>query len=93
MVTCILAALAGVTYMHRLGGWAVTEALVIAWARQFPDRGLVLYGLVALRGRQLVQLTVGGALLFAVFYGPLAMAPELVACFGAAMYPRGLLQR
>ena len=93
VVTCVLAALARGAYVQRLGGWAVTDALVIAWARQFPERVLLVYGLLALRGRELVAITVGVAILFAIYYGPVTMAPELVACGVAAWYPQTLLRR
>ncbi len=79
-------------YVMRLGGWAVGDMLVIAWARQFPQAGLQLYGLITLRGRDLIAMTVGTAVLFAIFYGPIAMAPELVACGAAALYPTTLLR-
>jgi membrane associated rhomboid family serine protease len=89
---CLIAAIAGRTYVARCGGWAATDALVIAWARQFPDRGLRLYGLLTLRGRDLVMVTVGTAIVFAIYFGPLVMAPELVACLAAAGYPRSRLR-
>ena len=93
VVTCLLAAAAGQTDLHRLGGWALTDALVIAWARQFPEATLVLYHVLVLRGRQLVAVTVGVAIIYAIYVGPIAMAPELVACAAAAAYPRLLLRR
>jgi membrane associated rhomboid family serine protease len=93
VVTCIVGVIPGLGYVHRLGGWAITEALVIAWARQFPERTLSLYGLVALRGKELVQLTLAIAVLFAIFRGVVASAPELVACAAAALYPRSWLRR
>ena len=93
LVTCIAASLVGAGELHRLGGWAMTDLLLIAWARQYPDRALVLYGLVTLRGRDLVRITLGVVVLFAVFYGPIAMMPELAACAAAATYPRGWLRR
>ena len=80
--------------MWRCGGWAVADALVIAWARQFPERSVTLYyGMISVRGRDLVALTVAIAFVFAIYVGPTAMAPELVACLGAALYPRALLLR
>jgi len=93
VLTCGLAAIAGGAHLERLGGWAVTDALVIAWARQFPERTLVLYGLVAVRGRELVAVTLGIAILIAIYVGPIAMAPELIACSAAATFPRTLLRR
>ena len=68
-------------------------ALIIAWARQFPGATLVLYGRVALRGRQLIKITLGVAILFAIYFGPVVMGPELVACTVAAGYPRSWLRR
>jgi membrane associated rhomboid family serine protease len=93
VVTCIVGVIPGLGYVHRLGGWAITEALVIAWARQFPERTLSLYGLVALRGKELVQLTLAIAVLFAIFHGVVASVPELVACGAAALYPRSWLRQ
>jgi hypothetical protein len=80
-------------HLYRVGGWATIDVLVIAWARQFPDRTLVLYsGLLALRGRALVRLTLAVAVLYAIYAGPFAVAPELIACAAAAAYPRSRLR-
>ena len=79
--------------MYRCGGWAVSDALVIAWARQYPNATLTLHGLLTLSGQQLVMVTVGVTVLIAIYTTPFVVAPELVACFGAALYPRGLLHR
>ena len=87
IVTCLLAAVAGDTRMVRIGGWAIADALVIAWARQFPQSPLVLYGLLVVRGRQLIAVTIGATVLYAIYVGPIWMAPELVACITAAVYP------
>jgi len=91
LATVIVALAFGATHVWRLGGWAVTEALVIAWARQYPDRGLVFYGFLALRGRQIVRLTFGVAVLFVIFAGT-AAAPELAACAIATWYPPSRLR-
>ncbi|MBA3538986.1 MAG: rhomboid family intramembrane serine protease [Deltaproteobacteria bacterium] len=93
VVTTVLATVTGNSSLWRCGGWAVTDALVIAWARQFPNSTLVLYGLVALRGRELIRLTVAVAVVFALYVGPITMAPELVACLCAAFYPAAMLRR
>jgi len=92
VVTVLLSTLTG-TPMFRVGGWAIDDALVIAWARQFPTRSIQLYGLVTLSGRQLIAITVGITALFAVYVGPVAIAPELVACAAAYFYPTSLLRR
>ncbi len=91
--TCVLALLVGRTDTFHLGGWAVADALVIAWARQFPGAGLTLYGLVTLNGRSLIGFTIATNVVFAIYFGPLAVAPELVACAAAAAYPRSWLRR
>jgi membrane associated rhomboid family serine protease len=93
VVTCLLAALTGATYLVRLGGWAVCDLLVIAWARQFPERTILLYGLLVLSGQQLIGITIATTVVFAIYFGPVAMAPELVCCLAAAGYPRELLRR
>ncbi|HTL33058.1 MAG TPA: rhomboid family intramembrane serine protease [Kofleriaceae bacterium] len=90
--TCVLSAVTG-HFVFRLGGWAMADAIVIAWARQFPQRAMLVYGVLTLRGRDLIRLTLAVAVLFAIYVGPVAMAPELIACFVAAAYPRSLLNR
>jgi hypothetical protein len=80
-------------HMFHLGGWAVCDALVIAWARQYPDGVVVLYGLVHLQGRRLILITIGITCVFALFIGPFAMAPELVTCAAAFWYPSERLAR
>ncbi len=91
--TSVLALLMGQGDVVHLGGWAVADALVIAWARQFPDARLMLYGLITLNGRQLIQFTVATNVVFAIYYGPIAVAPELAACAMAAAYPLTWLRR
>lgn len=93
VVTVVLSVLFDSARMVRLGGWAITDALVIAWARQFSTRPLTLYGTLTLAGRKLIQFTIGTAIVFAIYFGPIAMAPELAACAIAAMYPQGWLRR
>jgi membrane associated rhomboid family serine protease len=80
---------------HRgyLGGWAVCDVLVIAWARQYPDSVLVLYGVLQLNGRNLITGVIAITCAYAIFAGPLAMAPELLACAAAYGYPGAWLAR
>ncbi len=94
----VAAAICGLISEHawhssRVGGWAISDALVIAWARQYPRATLQLYGLLTLSGRQLVGFTIGVTVLYAIATSPFVMAPELVACLGAAYYPRAWLAR
>jgi len=93
VITCLLAMLVGAQYLRRLGGIAVMNVLVIAWARQFPERTLVLYNLVAFSGQRLVNVTCGIVILLALATSPVWLAPELVACGFAALYPRSWLRR
>jgi membrane associated rhomboid family serine protease len=94
LITALLAFVNdGAWDLHRLGGWAVGDALVIAWARQYPASTLVLHGLVQLRGRDLITVTIGITVVFAIFQGPIAMAPELLVCAAAFWYPSARLAR
>jgi len=83
----------GAWYMHRFGGWAVTDAIIIAWARQYPTSTVRFYGFLDLNGQKIVWFTVGITTIVAIAYGPFVMMPELVAAYGAALYPRVLLER
>nr|HEX4316314.1 hypothetical protein [Kofleriaceae bacterium] len=93
VATCLIAAVAGAGWMERFGSWAVSEALVIAWARQFPFARLQLYGMIVVSGQRLVVVTCAVALLYALYGGVVAGAPELLACGFAALYPDGWLRR
>jgi hypothetical protein len=68
-------------------GWAIDDILCIAWARQYPHAVLNISGLLPVSGKQLIAITIGLTVLFALAYGPLVMAPELLACLAAAYYP------
>jgi membrane associated rhomboid family serine protease len=78
---------------YRAGGWAVGDALVIAWARQYPDSTLVLYGLLRLRGKDLITVVIGITAVYAVFAGPFRWALELIVCAAAYGYPTERLMR
>jgi membrane associated rhomboid family serine protease len=93
VITCLLAMVTGHRLMRHLGGWAVSDLLVIAWARQFPERYIVVYGMLTVRGQQLIYLTLGTTALFALAGGFVAHAPELAACAIATLYPTQLLRR
>jgi membrane associated rhomboid family serine protease len=92
-LTTLVVFVLGSPFIVRFGGYVVVDVLVIAWARQFPERPLVLYGLITLSGRRLVQMTVAWNVVLAIYNGPLVMGPELAACAIAALYPRRLLMR
>jgi hypothetical protein len=75
----------------RSGGWVVPVAFIIAWARQFPTASLQLYGGVVLGGQRLVLAILLVQIVYAAAAGLFSRIPELVACFGAAYYPRAWL--
>lgn len=72
------------------GQWPVTAALVIAWATLFPSRQLLLYFVFPLGGRNLVYITVGTTVLFALFYGVTGFVPHLLAEGLMLAYLRGV---
>jgi hypothetical protein len=74
--------------LHGFGSWAVGDALVIAWARQFPSSPLSLWGLVTLNGQRLIAIVVAITCIYALFAGPLRWAPELLVCAAAYWYPK-----
>jgi hypothetical protein len=77
VVTTLLALIAAEVWHRRyFSGWAACDVLVIAWARQYPDSILVLYGMVRLNGRNLITVVIGITCAYAIFAGPLAMAPS-----------------
>lgn len=79
-----------VWYTSLAGGRAVSDALAIGWARQFPERELRI-GLLRLRGGDLIAVTIGMTCVWAIYLGPLSMLPDLLACAAAFYYPRARL--
>lgn len=94
VATVLLSTVFGLGRMARIGGWALDDLLVIGWARQFPTQQLSLfYGMLKLSGRQLILFTIGASVLFAIYLGPITVAPELAACALAYWYPARWLQK
>jgi len=62
-----------------LTAWAMSDAILVAWATQFPHRQILAYFVIPVGGRNLVFLTVAGTLLFAVFSGPVRYVPHFIA--------------
>ncbi len=62
-----------------IGAWAVISALVVAWGLLHADQQILLYFILPISGRNIVYLTIGVTVLYAVFAGPVAMLPYLVA--------------
>jgi hypothetical protein len=94
VATTLLALVSAEVWRTRyLGGWTVGDVLVIAWARQYPDSIVVLYGLLRMNGRSLITVVIAINCVYAIFVGPLAMSPELLACAAAYGYPSAWLAR
>jgi membrane associated rhomboid family serine protease len=75
------------------GAWAVLSSLTIAWAMLYPERQILLMFALPIAGRTLLWITVGGTLLYALFYGVLGFVPHLVAQGAMALYLRGASPR
>lgn len=75
--------------LPHLGGFAVSNALVVAWALQFPERTIRVYGLLRLGGPVLAYGAVVMTVLVAVFYSVSMVLPELLAGLGALVYMNG----
>lgn len=85
--TCLIAlVLPTAWWFPQLGGLALGDAIVIAWALQFPDQPIRLYFLIVVRGRGVVQAVVGITALYGVFYGVTVVLPELLASAAALLY-------
>jgi hypothetical protein len=54
---------------------------------------VVIYGLVRLHGKNLITITIAITSVYAIYVGPLVMAPELLACAAALWYPSARLMR
>lgn len=93
-VVTTLASVLGIIWpIPRLGGWAVGDILVIAWARQFPTRVLRIQGMVSVYGQNLIWLTLGVAVVATIYWGLTFTLPDVLACAFAMLYPREWLNR
>ena len=70
-------------HLPYLGSWALCDALVIAWALEFPDRRLRVYGGLSIGGRALAYGPAGLTALAAIYLGPIVVLPELLAAITA----------
>lgn len=69
-----------------LGGLALGNALMIAWARQYPDQPVSMYFVLIVQGRALVSVVIAITLVFAAFLGPIWALPSLLAIAAALLY-------
>jgi membrane associated rhomboid family serine protease len=79
-VTCLVGlAWPVVAMIPQSGSWPVLDGLVVAWGLTHAGREIRLYGVVRLTGRQLVWITLGGTVLFALFRGLAGYVPHFAA--------------
>ncbi len=76
-----------------LGGWALGDALVIAWGLQFPARRVRLYGVLEVSGVTFAYATLAFVGLLVVFLGLVATLPEVVASMLALAWMGGIPRR
>jgi hypothetical protein len=92
LATCAIAAVLGKHDPHTCSSLTMIP-LVILWGRQYPDREVVLYGMIPLKARGLVRYLSAFVGVCVVYYGLYSFAPELVGCTIALVYPMGWLRR
>lgn len=68
--------------------WPMLEALIIAWATWFPSRQILVYFVLPLSGRNLVLVTIGGTLIFALLVSVSVFVPHFLAEALALAYLR-----
>jgi membrane associated rhomboid family serine protease len=79
-------------YPH-LGGWALGEATLIAWALQFPERRIVIHRVLVVGGPLLAYGTFGFVVLVGVFAGLPPMLPAVLAGTVALLHQDDLRRR
>lgn len=80
-------------WFPHLGGTALADAVVIAWALQFPEARIRVYQVIEVGGPLLAYGTLGLTVLFAAYYGIAWFLPELLAGVAALAYMNGALPR
>jgi membrane associated rhomboid family serine protease len=90
LVVCLLALVwpSALMGLPHLGPWPLVSGLIIAWAVLHPHRDILVYFVLPLRGRNLIYLTVGGTVLFALLGGVTRYIPHFVAEGLALLYMR-----
>jgi len=79
-LTCVVALAVPAAWDHpQLGGFALGNALMVAWALQFPERSVQLHSLLEARGTVLAYGTVAMSAFYAMLYGVVDSIPELIA--------------
>ena len=72
-------------WQSHFGGLVLCHALLIAWARQFPDAEVAMYFVLVVRGPAIVAIVIAATLVFALFLGIGWLLPELLAIAAALL--------
>jgi membrane associated rhomboid family serine protease len=87
--TCLMVrafpALSAGAYM---GPWPLVDAMVVAWAIFYPHRQILFFFVLPLGGRNLVYVTLGVTLLFALLNGFAPFVPHFLALAATLAYMR-----
>jgi membrane associated rhomboid family serine protease len=85
--TCLIALIDGeVRGASYLGSWTLTVALVVVWGLTFPHQTVNIYFVLPIRGYWLAWGTVGITVLVLIYYGWMALVPELLAECAALLW-------
>ena len=79
----------GAMRLGYLGGWALGDALTIAWALTFPERRVRIYGVLEIGGPVLAYGTFVVTVLGTFYAGVAFLLPELLAACAALGYANG----
>ena len=59
--------------------WPIVEALIIAWAVWYPSRQILVYFVLPLSGRNLILVTIGGTVVWALLVSLALFVPHFLA--------------
>ncbi len=92
--TGLLTAVIGLMWADVDGGaylsiWPLADALIVAWALLFPNRSILFMLMLPMAGRNLLYVSVGMTVLFAIMHGFASFVPHLVSMALMYAYIRG----
>jgi len=78
VATCLIARVdPGVMLATYLGSFAFTAAMIVAWGLTYPDRIILFFFILRMKGVWVAWLTVGISVVFAIYSGWQQYLPEL----------------
>lgn len=86
----LLSYLIGLSHASVLGFSAATIALIIAWGLTFSSQHIYIFGILPLTGRQLVVITIGFEILYAVSSNSISSAAHFGGILAAFILVFGL---